>query len=76
MELMCDRIYIIDNGVIIGEKRIHQEEETVNDNIYQYTFVTDNNEKILGYFKKRKANCEIVNGGVNVVMKRSEIPGL
>lgn len=76
MELMCDRIYMIDNGVIIGEKRIHQEEETVNDNIYQYTFVTDNNEKILGYFKKRKANCEIVNGGVNVVLKQSEIPDI
>jgi ABC-2 type transport system ATP-binding protein len=24
MELMCDRIYIIDNGEIIGEKSINQ----------------------------------------------------
>ena len=35
---MCDRIYIIDEGVIIGEKAIHEEdEESVNDDIYEYT---------------------------------------
>ncbi|MGI6538573.1 MAG: ABC transporter ATP-binding protein [Caldicoprobacterales bacterium] len=76
MELMCDRIYIIDNGVIIGEKSIHQEEESVDDVIYQYTFVTSNNMKTLEYFKELQANCEIANGGVNVIMKRGEIPNI
>lgn len=76
MELMCDRIYIIDNGVIIGEKDIHQEEEATDEILYQYTFVTGNNEKTLAYFNERDANCEIENGGVNVILKHSEAPDI
>ena len=76
MELMCDRICIIDNGVIIGEKDIHQEEETEGEPIYQYSFVTGDNVKTLAYFKSLQANCEIENGGVNLVMTRSQIPDI
>lgn len=76
MELMCDRIYIIDNGVIIGEKRVNQVEEITEEAIYQYTFVTDNNQRTLEYFKELQANCELENGGVSIVMKRSEIPNI
>lgn len=74
MELMCDRIYIIDNGVIIGEKGIKQTQDSVEDTIYQYTFITNNSEKTFEYFKGLLVNCEIENGGVNIVMKRNEIP--
>ncbi len=76
MELMCDRIYIIDNGVIIGEKPINQIEESVEDVIYQYTFVTNNNDETLNYLKELQANCQLENGGVNTIMKRSEIPNI
>jgi ABC-2 type transport system ATP-binding protein len=76
MELMCDRIYIIDNGVIIGEKRINQVQEVTEETIYQYTFITDNNDRTLAYFQALQANCEMENGGVNIVMKRSEIPNI
>ncbi|HHT65569.1 MAG: ABC transporter ATP-binding protein [Caldicoprobacterales bacterium] len=76
MELMCDRIYIIDNGEIIGEKDIHQEEEATDEILYQYTFVTGSNEKALAYFKERGISCEVVNGGVNVVLKHSEAPDI
>ncbi len=71
MELMCDRIYIIDNGTIIGEKAIGQDE---NDEIYQYTFVTDNNKLVLEKFKEMQANCDLLPEGVNIVMKNEEIP--
>jgi len=74
MELMCDRIYIIDNGVIIGEKANSQAPETGDDTIYKYTFVTNDNEKVIQYFKELKAKSEIENGGVNIIMKRMEIP--
>ena len=74
MELMCDRIYIIDNGVMIGEKAINQLQEQTEDDIYQYTFITNDNHKTFEYFNQLKSNCEIENGGVNIVMKRSEIP--
>ena len=47
MELMCDRIIIIDNGVMIGQKDINQLQETTEDDIYKYTFITNNKEKNL-----------------------------
>ncbi len=75
MELMCDRIIIIDNGVMIGEKTIEQVEAT-DDDVYSYTFVTSDNDKTYAYFKELETNCEKENGGVNIVMKRSEIPAL
>ncbi len=75
MELMCDRIYIIDNGVIIGEKAIGSNEEE-NVEIYQYTFVTDNNKHVLDKFKAMGANCDLLPEGVNLVMKNDEIPNI
>ncbi len=74
MELMCDRIYIIDNGVIIGEKTIDQVQESSDEDIYSYAFSTSDNEKVLEYFKSLDANCDRENGGVTVVMKRDQIP--
>ncbi len=76
MELMCDRIYIIDNGVIIGEKTIDQVQESSDEDIYSYTFATSNSDKVLEYFKGLNANCERENGGVTVVMKRDQIPDI
>lgn len=76
MELMCDRIYIIDNGIVIGEKTIEQAKVSENEEIFSYSFVTSDNGRVLEYFKKLDTNCEQRNGGVTVVMKRSEIPGL
>lgn len=75
MELMCDRIYIIDNGVMIGEKTM-SEVQGQQEDVYNYTFVTDDNETTLEYLKRLEANCGAENGGVNVVMKKSEMPGI
>lgn len=71
MELICDRIYIIDNGRMIGEKTINQTEDN---GIYRYTFNTDDDEKTLEYFKSLDANCGRENGGITLVMKRERIP--
>lgn len=75
MELMCDRIYIIDNGVMIGEKTISQQ-PSIEDEIYSYTFLTTDNPKTFAYFSGLAANCSLENGGVHLVMKRSDIPGI
>jgi ABC-2 type transport system ATP-binding protein len=75
MELMCDRIYIIDNGVMIGEKTIAQVEQS-DDGIYTYVFATGDNERTLAYFRELEANCEMENGSVRLVMKRDEIPAI
>ena len=77
MELMCDRIYIIDNGVIIGEKTIEQvQEQDDNEGIYSYTFSTTDNERVLEYFKSLEANYGRENGNVTLVMKRAQIPDI
>jgi ABC-2 type transport system ATP-binding protein len=76
MELMCDRIYIIDNGTMIGEKAIVELQTQVDDEIYIYTFMTSDDEKTLAYFQALGANCKIESGGINLVMKRGEIPSL
>jgi ABC-2 type transport system ATP-binding protein len=76
MELMCDRIIIIDNGVMIGEKAINAAQEPDDETVYKYAFVTSDNEKTLAYFKELDANCEMQNGSVSLIMKRSEIPGI
>jgi len=75
MELMCDRIVIIDNGSMIGEKSINEQSQ-VQDEIYSYYFVTGDNPRALAYFKELDANCSLENGGVNLVMKRSEMPAI
>ena len=76
MELMCDRIYIIDEGVIIGEKAINDNGEAEEELIFEYTFITDNNSKTFNYFNELQTNCRMENSGVIVVMKRSEMPNL
>ncbi len=77
MELMCDRIYIIDNGVIIGEKTIEQVQvQDDNDSIYSYTFSTTDNERVLQYFQSLEANCAQENGNVTLVMVRAQIPDI
>lgn len=76
MELMCDRIYIIDNGVIIGEKTIDQVQESSEEDIYSYAFSTSDNDRVFEYFKSLEANCDRENGNVTVVMKRDEIPDI
>ena len=76
MELMCDRIYIIDNGEIIGEKSINQIDDSEEAPVYQYVFVTDNNEMTYEYMKSLDINCELKSDGVEIVMKNSEIPNI
>ncbi len=76
MELMCDRIYIIDNGVVIGEKTLEQVRDSGDEEIFSYNFITSDKNKTYEYFKSLEANCDQVNGGVTVVMKREEIPNL
>ncbi len=73
MELMCDRIYIIDNGVIIGQKEIGVDEKEVED-IFSYTFITDDNTRVYEKFLSMNTNCEKMPDGVKLVMRNDQIP--
>ncbi|MGI6334400.1 MAG: ABC transporter ATP-binding protein [Saccharofermentanales bacterium] len=75
MELMCDRIIIIDNGFMIGEKTIVQTHR-VEEDIYSYTFLTSDDARTLEFFKTMETNCQMENDGVSLIMKRSEIPAI
>lgn len=74
MEQMCDRIYIIDNGVIIGQKTMEQVKEGGDDEIYSYLFETQDTELLYRKFKAYGFNCDIEKGGVSLVMKRAQMP--
>ncbi len=63
MELLCDRIYIIDNGVIIGEKEIGAKADS-REEVFKYTFITGNNEFVFDTFKELQLECEINEEGV------------
>lgn len=77
MELMCDRIYVIDEGKMIGEKKIGQtDEENHLDEIYKYSFVTSDNEKVHEIFKEMNTNCDITKTEATLIMKRAMIPGI
>ncbi len=72
MELMCDRVYVIDNGEIIGEKTM--QEDVDDTEIYQYTFITDDNENVHRYFKSLDANTDLLPDGVSLVMAHDQMP--
>jgi len=74
MEQICTRIYIVDNGVIIGEKSIDELQDQEGDDIQQYVFITDSNEAVYKYFKDLGTNCDISPNGVSLIMKMDEIP--
>ncbi len=48
---MCDRIYIIDNGIVIGEKTIEQAKVSENEEIFSYSFVTSDNGRVMSTLK-------------------------
>lgn len=75
MELICDRIYIIDNGVIIGQKQIGVD-DAEEEEIYAYTFVTDDDARVYKKFQDMNTNCEKMPEGVNLVMANAKIPGI
>lgn len=77
MELMCDRIYIIDNGAMIGEKAINPLlQDQIEDDVFNYTFLTSDNLLTFKYLQDLQANCTMENGSVNLIMKRNEIPAI
>jgi ABC-2 type transport system ATP-binding protein len=77
MELMCDRIYVIDEGKIIGERSIGkaQDEEHL-ESVFSYSFITSDNDRVYEIFKGMDANCDRKPASVSIVMKRKHIPGI
>lgn len=77
MELMCDRFYVIDEGKMIGEKAMgHDEEEQHLENVYRYTVISSDNDRVYSIFKGMETNCDQTSVEVSVIMKRKHIPDI
>ena len=74
MELMCSRIYVIDNGQIIGEKEISELDSEQTSEIFEYSIISDSDQKVFDYLSGRNTNCRIENNAVHLVMENSQIP--
>ena len=69
MELMCDRIYIIDNGIIVDERLLHNKKE----NDYHYGYITSNNETLIKYLKQESINYIIDEKEVKAKLEINQV---
>ncbi len=77
MELICDRIYVLDDGKIIGKKQINELEDSSDlEGIFSYSFSTNDNEKAYETFKAMNTTCDHLGDTVKLVMKKVEIPNI
>ena len=63
MELMCDKVCIIDKGKVIEIKdlrksKVESVDEATGTEIYEFMYETDNDEKAFELAKTLKLNCE------------------
>ena len=71
IELMCDRIAIIDNGKIIEVKELHQKD---NNKQLDVSFTVDNKELAIELFKKNNYNFKDKNDKLILSTLKDEIP--
>lgn len=73
MELMCNKIYVIDNGKIIGEKKIGENtSEVAVESLINYTLSTSNNEQVQELFEKAGMDCKTVESELTITIKDNE----
>lgn len=73
MELMCNKIYVIDNGKIIGEKKIGDNaSEVAVESLVSYTLSTSNNEQVQELFKNSPMDCKTVESELTIAIKENE----
>ncbi len=75
MELMCDRIYIIDNGTMIGEKAINNK-DVADDLSHDYLLLVSDDQAALALLEEMELDCSLTADGISFVARRSEIPSL
>lgn len=73
MELMCNKIYVIDDGKIIGEKLIGENAGKVPvESLVSYTLNTSNNEQVQELFKEAGMDCKTAESELTVTIKDNE----
>ncbi len=75
MELMCDRIYIIDNGAMIGEKAINN--KAVPDDLsHDYLLLVSDTKAALDIMQEMGLAASLAGEGISFMARRGDIPGL
>lgn len=69
MEMMCDRIYVIDDGVIIGHQVIGESEVDAVEEVYEFEIITNDNEKTYQLLSSVFDNCQKSTRGITMTMK-------
>lgn len=76
MELMCDRIYVIDNGRIIGERAIEDLDAAVENEVFDHTLITDDDQKALQWLQEKGTNAFLDGSVLHLVMEKAQMPDL
>lgn len=76
MELMCDRIYIIDNGELIGEKAMSELNAHSDSDEFQYVLDTSDNAAAYAYLQELSTVSTLDGDGLTLEATRSLIPGI
>jgi ABC-2 type transport system ATP-binding protein len=76
MELMCDRIYIIDNGELIGEKTMSELRQRDDDELFQYTLETSDNAAACACLQELKLECRQSDENIVLETSRAKVPDI
>lgn len=69
MEQMCTKIYVIDNGKMIGEKEVISKESNDHQEYVIYMIHASNNELAKQALEKQAYQCQLIENGLEITLK-------
>ena len=77
MELMCDKVCIIDRGKLIGIRDLRKSRKVNNvEELFEYSYETTDNVKLEKLLKGKKYSVSSKDGEVQVMIEKDKIPAL
>jgi len=73
MEMMCDRIYIIDDGKIIGQQMINDTEIDLNDQTFDYEIISSDNQIVHDMLNRLELESHPSTKGVTFNIRGSQL---
>jgi len=73
MEMMCDRIAIIQKGKLINVQHVHEDK---NSNEREYVFIVNNRKKALSLLAKQGYSPKVSGEGFGLVLNKEQVPNV
>ncbi|MCJ8008979.1 ABC transporter ATP-binding protein [Lederbergia wuyishanensis] len=73
MEMMCDRIAIIQKGKLINVQHVHEDK---NSNEREYVFIVNNRKKALSLLDKQGYSPKVNGEGFGLVLNKEQVPNV